>query len=325
MRCITHFLTLTQLVAVVLFGFLLNAGPAAYAGETVSAKSQFGAVPDGIYRCDSSNKKPTNLNPGQPVALLVHGLNGAPSLLSQFASVLEQRGMQTLCFTYGGRASLKRAARDLARSIETIAEKLDSPKITLIGHSMGGLVARRALITESKEPIDVNADISLVTVASPFSGVRAASPCGYLSLRIVSLGLQDLACWVVSGNKWNQISPSSKFIQQPGTLHPAVSRFLMVKTDEVGSCRRFTRDNNCLRDDFVISYAEQALPDAAGGTQAQQIVLRVGHAAVVGQAGSPPLPLVEAMVRKGLLSSSGMRLAGRTSDNIQGAANDALL
>lgn len=71
------------------------------------------------------------------------------------------------------------------------------PDETVIGHSMGGLVARKALEADGRDQRRRDdANIQLVTVSAPLAGIKAASTCGVRQLHWLSLGTLPGLCWI---------------------------------------------------------------------------------------------------------------------------------
>lgn len=76
--------------------------------------------------------------------LLVHGIADNHSVFTVLTRALRRRGFTDLStFDYGLRtADLRRAAADLARAVEALAERSGYDRIHVVGHSLGGLIAR---------------------------------------------------------------------------------------------------------------------------------------------------------------------------------------
>ena len=259
------------------------------------------AVP-GLRPCNDGVERTLRLDPYRPVNVLVYGRKGTTGGFRGLAGALAEQGQQTVCFEYDGRASLMRVSGQLAGAIDRLAVHLHAPEITVIGHSIGGLVARKALIKERPDPVgSANAELLLVTVSAPFSGVAMARPCALPLLRVGLLGLTDLICWLVSGDDWYEITSASEFIRQPGNLRPQVRRHLMVVTDERGSCRRRTEAGRCIEDDNVLSVTEQQLPLAGPVPRTTLVEVPAGHGEIIGGPDVAPDKLIEVFEREGLL------------------------
>jgi pimeloyl-ACP methyl ester carboxylesterase len=108
---------------------------------------------------------------GTPI-LLVHGLIDNRSIFTLLRRALQRRGFGRLItvnyspFTQDVRS----AAAHLARQVERICEETGYERVHVIGHSLGGVVARYYV-----QRMDGDARVhTLVTLGSPHSGTRAA-------------------------------------------------------------------------------------------------------------------------------------------------------
>jgi pimeloyl-ACP methyl ester carboxylesterase len=254
--------------------------------------------------CTDSPDRSLNLNAASSVTILVHGCFGSAGKFRSLAQVMAFHGQQTACFSYDDRDSLMLTSGQLATAVDQLASQMKAPQITVLGHSQGGLVARKALIEERQDRVRAAADLRLVTISAPFAGISVARTCGNTLLRVASLGLLDLTCWAVSGDKWHEITSASNFIRQPGTLLPNVRQHLKIATDEAEICRRQNADGRCLKDDYVFSLAEQYFPpvDRAPGVLA--LDLRAGHAGVIGESGEVPRELISILQREGVIAAT---------------------
>lgn len=255
----------------------------------------------GLRPCDGGAARALHLDPSQPVSILVYGRKGSAAGFRRLAEALAARGQQTVCFDYDGRASLMQASGELVRSVEQLAQHLDAPRITLVGHSLGGLVARKALVRDRPGALrTADIELGLVTVSAPFSGVAMARACANPVLRVATLGIVDLGCWLISGDAWFEITPASGFIRQPGELVPQVRRHLLVVTDERGACRRRDEAGRCVEDDYVLSVAEQQLP-AGPSPRTTVVEVAAGHSEIIGGPDVPPQGLIDVFQREGVL------------------------
>lgn len=258
----------------------------------------------GLGPCNDSPNREFGLNSKQPVTILVHGCHGSAGRFLALSEVLAFHGQQSVCFSYDDRDSMMRSSRLLSDAIEALALELESPEITIIGHSMGGLIARKALIVGRTDSIATQATINLVTVSAPFSGIRAARLSASPFVRIGSLGMNDLLSRILIGAKWHEITHASKFIQHPGELVPAVARYLLVATDERGSVRRASDAGRGVQDDFVFSLEEQELPPVSDGISAEVVIVEAGHIEIVGEPGVTPYKLIRVLQDEGFIKQT---------------------
>ncbi len=267
--------------------------------------AQQGVSVAGLRPCNDGMERTLQIDPSQPINILVHGCNGSTGKFPALAEVLAFHGQQTACFEYDDRDSLMVSSGQMAHAVDTLAQHLDTPKITVIGHSMGGLIARKALIENAPNPLrNTQIDLRLVTVSAPFAGIAAARMCASPALRIASLGLNDLACWLVSGDKWYEITHASGFIQQPGSLIPQVRSHLKVVTDERGTCRRRDDAGRCIEDDYIFSLDEQRYPLVTRASRTTDVEVPAGHVEIVGESGVTPHKLIDVFQREGIVRAT---------------------
>ena len=288
--------------------------PSAYAGQQESVVDSTSNYPsnltipnvtiriEGLSHCSSEASSELQLDSRESVTIIVHGCFSSAGRFRSLADVFEFHGQQTVCFSYDDRDRLTSSSAKLKTAIEELSAVLDTPRITLIGHSQGGLLARRALIEESSSPLKhSNAEIDLATISSPFGGIEAASHCGSKTAAWLSLGIVKLACQMVTGLKYKDIPATSEFIQQPGKLDSSVNRHLKIVTDEVDSCRVYDEQDKCIEDDFVFSVTEQSQStvDQQPGLIPQTV--KAGHVEIIGINNVVPLKLIGILQQQGYM------------------------
>nr|WP_255216234.1 alpha/beta fold hydrolase [Pseudenhygromyxa sp. WMMC2535] len=81
--------------------------------------------------------------PGTPPVVLVHGFMGTRGTMLPLTHRFQADGRVVFSYAYGkfNFASLRRSAEDLAGQLEAICEKLEVPRVDLVGFSMGGLIS----------------------------------------------------------------------------------------------------------------------------------------------------------------------------------------
>ena len=89
-----------------------------------------------------------HLNSQQPVTVLVHGCRGSTGNFRALAEVMAFQGQQSACFDYDDRDSLMVSSAQLANSLDQLAAQMRNKQITVIGHSQGALVSRKALVAD---------------------------------------------------------------------------------------------------------------------------------------------------------------------------------
>lgn len=117
-----------------------------------------------------------------------------PAKLNPLLRRFSQEGFDTLSINYKnfGRGDITDTAKRVNRVIHPLKGKYDW--ITLIGHSMGGLVARKMLCQ------DISVADSLITLGSPHRGTQAASR----------------PFWWLGGKAVGQMQSASKFLAYLG-------------------------------------------------------------------------------------------------------------
>ena len=259
----------------------------------------------GLRPCSDGAARTLQVDPGQPINILVHGCNGSTGKFRTLAEVLTFHGQQSACFDYDDRDSLMVSSGQLANAVDALAQHLDTPTITVIGHSLGGLVARKTFIENHPNPLrNTQIDLRLVSVSAPFSGIAAARLCAAPALRIATHGLNDLACWLISGDNWYEITPASNFIQEPGSLIPQVRRHLKVVTDERGTCRRRNDAGEYIEDDYIFSVDEQRYPPVTQTPRTTDVEVPAGHVEIVGESGVTPQKLIDVFQREGIVRAT---------------------
>jgi pimeloyl-ACP methyl ester carboxylesterase len=275
----------------------LGRSPAPLAGDSAIDTHGLGA-------CVDEHMAQLQLDPERPVVLLVHGCRASAGKFRLLAQVFEAHGQQAACFSYDDRESLEVSSAALRSAIEGLGSYLHERQVIVLGHSQGGLVARRALIQERDDhPVRAGGlALRLVTVSSPFGGIAASRHCGWLPLHVASFGMSAVICQLAAGNKWMEIHPVSRLVARPGTLVPEVSSFLRIMTDERETCFERDPEGSCTKSDYVFSLSEQENPNMEGDPRLKSEVIAVGHSAVVGQNGMPPLELIRVLQDEGVLN-----------------------
>lgn len=239
----------------------------------------------------------------QPVAVLVHGCRGSAGRFRSLAQLYAFHGQQAVCFSYDSGGSLVGAAGELVKALDTLAGHLRDRNVTVVGHSMGGLVARKAMEAERQgdwRHRDVKA--SLVTVSAPVAGIAAARPCGERSLHWLSLGLVPAMCWAITGDNWHEITSFSEFIRSPKPLIASLERYVKVVTDERDTCRRRDANGACLESDFIFSVPEQYHPVVDRYPVLSNVEVKEGHVGIVGYKDAPPRKLLAILQEQGVIA-----------------------
>lgn len=269
----------------------------ASSGNTLISKEGVGArTIEDIDCCDDFKKQATALEPEKEIFILVHGCKASSGNFNILKQVFESRGQQAVCFSYDYRDLIERCSDRLVTAISILDEFFDPPRITIIAHSQGSLVARRAIIEDRVSGLTVNSiksDIRLVSISGPYNGIAASAHCGIPALHVVTVGITALICEGIAGSNWVEINPSSDFIKNPGQLSDKVLQHLKINTDERGTCRTLDEEGNCIKSDYVFSLDEQYIDAVDKDKRVLNVDLKAGHAQVVGTPGQPPYDLIQ--------------------------------
>ena len=255
--------------------------------------------------CTDSPDRTLRFNANHPVTVLVHGCKGSAGHFRSLAQLYAFHGQQAVCFSYDDRDSLLVSAGQLVGALDELGSRLRERNMTVIGHSMGGLVARKAMEVERRAQWRRGeAAINLVTVSAPLAGIAAARACGSPLLHWLSVGVVPGLCWVITGDNWFEITAPSSFIRSPGPLSPAVQRYVKVVTDERDTCRRRTAGGLCLESDHIFDLAEQYQPVVDSYPRLTNVEVKAGHVEIVGYKQVAPRKLVSILQEQGVLAAT---------------------
>jgi pimeloyl-ACP methyl ester carboxylesterase len=96
--------------------------------------------------------------------VLVHGILGDPTNFSALRRHLARHGIRRFSsFAYRPRLDYQRIARDLAAHIDRVRRETGAAQVDVIGHSLGGLVARYFTQTDGARAVR-----RLVTLGTPY-------------------------------------------------------------------------------------------------------------------------------------------------------------
>lgn len=261
-------LGITSLVGALSFLVALGAEAQAQTAVGLRAVNSAGALKEGAPRVPRGGR----------IAVVVHGINPDHSDLDPLTRDLAGRGYAVVRFVYDDSERLHRSAARLRSALAGLRREANPRALQVVAHSMGGLVARRALTQdplpappESPEAAQgrvpaLQGGATLVTIASPFGGFGSAN------FARLDLGLGRPV--------YRDLGSGAKFIRQPGQLAPGVTH-VKVETDEA--------------DKVLPSGASDDTVGQKSQTQSRvdeeaRIVYRVdrGHVGAVNQAGRLP-------------------------------------
>ena len=256
-----------------------------------------------LRSCTDSPIRTLKFNSSYPVTVLVHGCNGSAGRFRSLAQLYAFHGQQAVCFSYNDRDSLVDISDQLITALDSLASHISNRNLTVIGHSLGGLVARKAMERDRRgEWQNDDVSIKLATVSAPFAGIKIASPCGIKFLHWLSLGTVTGICWAITGDNWYEITSASNFIRYPEPLLQSVQRYLKVVTDERDTCRSKSKNGSCIESDHVFSLAEQYHPVIDNYKQLINVEVEAGHVEIVGYKHVAPRKLLSILQQHGMLA-----------------------
>lgn len=257
----------------------------------------------GLGSCTDSQDRSIQFDSNQPLTILVHGCNGSAGRFRALAQLYAFHGQQAACYSYDDRDSLVKSADKLVTAVKSFASKTNNKNISIIGHSMGGLISRKAMEMDSmKDANDIK--VQLVTVSAPLSGIKSANSCSSNTLNWLSLGIVPGICWGITGDNWNEITYTSDFINNIKPLSPSVQGYLKIVTNEKGSCRKKNSQGQCIESDYVFDLKEQYQPIIDNYSQVKNIQVDAGHVEIVGDKNMTPWKLLNILQQEEILTAT---------------------
>src|SRR5690606_20576841 len=109
--------------------------------------------------------------PAEQLAVVVHGFHSDRWHVSQLSACVRQSGMPHAVFEYPNDQSVSDSAALLSRELLKLKQAAPKCAVSLVTHSMGGLVAREAIENPRLDPGNVD---RLIMIAPPNHGSRLA-------------------------------------------------------------------------------------------------------------------------------------------------------
>jgi len=251
--------------------------------------------------CTDSQDRTLKFNANYPITVLVHGCNGSAGRFRSLAQLYAFHGQQAVCYSYDDRDKLTQNADKLVTALDKLVSVSGNENITVIGHSMGGLIARKAM--ENKR-LNNYLNLNLVTVSAPLAGIDAASTCSSQALNWLSLGIVPAICWGITGDNWYEITAQSDFIKYPAPLSNSVRRYLKIVTNEKNTCRLINSQGRCVESDYVFELNEQYQSIIDSYQQVTNIQVDAGHVEIVGYKDVQPRKLLAILQQENIISAT---------------------
>lgn len=203
-------------------GFHLAIGEIAKPGE---ARFSTQAGEEGLWKPDAMLRQGhlgvyflEPYDPARIPVLFVHGIGGSPQDFNRLMPSLDRSRFQAWFFYYPSGFRLGKVANALDRILELLQRKHGMPRMHMVAHSMGGLVARGAIqrLAARRAPLEIE---RFVSISTPWGGHNAASG-----------GVRHLKYPVPS---WVDIAPGSGYLKTLwGTpLPPETTHYLLYGYD----------------------------------------------------------------------------------------------
>lgn len=150
----------------------------------------------------------------RPLIVLVHGLFMGRHAMLLLARRLKQDGFEVHCFAYNT------VTGSLQTAVDKLAERLaqDPRPVSLVGHSLGGLVA-----LQTAQNLPVGRLDAVVLLGSPYQGAQAAQVLQRLGGRIGAGVGRALSDWAKLESKPTVTAP---VFTLSGTLSAGLGRLL---------------------------------------------------------------------------------------------------
>ncbi len=190
---------------------------------------------------------------------LVHGINASPRDWQAIAAGIDTRRFQLVLFHYPSGVPLNNSAYLLSAGIRDVQRRYGPDRMHVFAHSMGGLVARRAL--QQLEGPSSQSVCLFVTLSTPWGGHPSAAK-----------GIRNVPLEVPV---WKDMAPGSAYLQQlfATPLPASIRQWLLVSY--AGNSRLLPEPN-----DGVVPLASELL-DAAQDEAAHIYLVNEDHTRIL--------------------------------------------
>jgi len=124
-------------------------------------------------------------DPAKTPVLLVHGAGGYPREWEHVVAGLDPKRFQPLIFQYPSGMRLQGVVDGLTDMLQELHDRTGFRDLAVVAHSMGGLVARRAVSRDAAAPWTEKVRL-LVTMATPWQGMEAAGRGARAPIKVAS-------------------------------------------------------------------------------------------------------------------------------------------
>jgi len=112
-------------------------------------------------------------DPNKKIVLFVHGISGSPTQFSYLINNLDKDKYQVLLAFYPSGFKLQKLGKYLDSLLVQLQNKLHFKKISIVAHSMGGLVSK-SIINNQIKSANLMVD-SFISISTPWGGHKAAN------------------------------------------------------------------------------------------------------------------------------------------------------
>lgn len=119
-----------------------------------------------------------NRTASKPLVVFLHGMNSGPKVFDAMRAEVRKLGLASASVGYDYQRSISESASQAMISLKRQFSASDpAPELCLIGHSMGGLVARQMTESAAKDPLALDPSFiqQLITIGTPHQGSNWAS------------------------------------------------------------------------------------------------------------------------------------------------------
>ncbi len=175
-----------------------------------------------------------NRSVDRPLVICLHGMRSDQHRFDDFRAFLRETGHATAAVRYDDRQSIVTSAQQMSELAKACFAPPHQPELVLVGHSMGGLVAREW--TENAELNNAKV-IGLITAGTPHRGSNWASLPPLLGMfadrKLDASDIVDVLLHQPSSSGMRQLAPESEFLTrlQSRPRRPDVRYTTIVGTD----------------------------------------------------------------------------------------------
>ena len=208
------------------------------------------------------------------IAILIHGAASESDYLLPLGIILKDRGYEPIQYRYNTDERASDLNLSLKLNLNALIWKINPDEVLIIGHSLGGILARKTL-----EEITLTPKITFISISSPFKGMKILSSLkNPLIYQITSLVIKDLK------KSFIDMAAKSEFLNSYKGI-PSHIKHHQIITDEEGEIRIVHINGKTIdKNDNLVAIEEQT-SDLIGPYLQDKHQIKNGHVSVVNSAG----------------------------------------